>query len=267
MIGQSKLKSIINKYIDTNTLPRTLLLEGDFGCGKHTAANYISSLLHIDLEDITKALNLETIERATLSAVPKVYLIDTVNISVKEQNVILKFLEEPLKNSYIILICESKSRLLETVVNRCICLSFQRYSIEELSTFVEDKNIWATDLFYLADTPGRVIQFQTIPLSEMIEFAKKILTQTRVANYSNILTIPNKINFKDDQKLFQFETLVYLLVKESFLLYDQGLVPYQVYQMTDDFYNDTKIPHINKQHLLEHYLIDLKQFYSYLDTI
>ena len=62
--------------------------------------------------------------------VPKIYIIDSSTISIKEQNIILKFVEEPLKNSYIIILKNSK--LLPTILNRCQKWKFEAYSKEEL---------------------------------------------------------------------------------------------------------------------------------------
>ena len=262
MVGQNKLISAVDKYIETNTLPRTLMLEGDWGCGKHELARYIADSIKFPLHDITDSLTLETIERIMLSPTPSVYLINGSDISVKDQNVILKFLEEPLKNAYIILLTENKAKLLNTVVNRCVCLTFESYTNEELATFIENTSLWDTELVEYANTPGRVKEFESCPVKEMVEFAKKILLQIRLANYSNVLTIPNKINFKDKEELFDFELFSYLLVNVCGTLYRQQLIPFSAYELTNQFYNDTKIPHIGKQYLLEHYLIELKQLFE-----
>ena len=251
MVGQYRLVSFIDKHVESSTLPRTLLFEGEWGCGKHTLAAYTSEKLGIELLDITEMLNLDTLDQIALSATPRVYMINCSEISVKDQNTILKFLEEPLKNSYIILLSENKSSLLNTVMNRCICLSFEQYTVDELAQFGEPSDF--------ANTPGRVIEFQQYPILDMQEFAKKVLLQIHSANHSNILTIPNRISFKTEEPGFPFDVFTYLLVNVASKLYCSGHIPYNVYLLTDTFYTDCKIPHINKRHLLEHYLIELKQ--------
>ena len=259
---QHKLVATIDKYVSTNTLPRTLLLEGEWGCGKHTLAQYIADSKNLPLQDITESLTLDTIERIMLSPTPNVYLIDGSVISMKEQNIILKFLEEPLKNAYVILLVENKASLLNTVINRCQCLRFEQYTDEELQSFVEDTSGWTGEMFDYANTPGRILLFCQEPIVEMIDFAKKVLTQVKVAQYSNILTIPNRINFKDKTELFDFSLFSYILVNTANSLYCEGVIPYNACITTSQFYDDTKIPHINKQHLFEHYLIELKRVYE-----
>lgn len=259
MVGQHKLLSTIDKHIDSGTFPRTVLLEGDFGCGKHTCAQYIADKLSVQLYDMTEQLNLETLEQITLSVTPRVYLIDCNKITVKEQNVILKFLEEPLKHSYIVLLTESKNKLLNTVVNRCICWSFEMYSLEELKGFLEgDKEYILT----YARTPGRILQLQEQPVLDMENLAIKVLTQVKIANYSNILTIPNRLNFKNKEELLDVDVFIYILLHQSLVQYNSGTIPYSVYELTSELFNDCYIPHINKQHLFETYLFKLKQSFE-----
>lgn len=257
MIGQTRILNLIDKHISNSSMPRTVLLEGEWGCGKHTVAKYISDELKLQLLDITDMLNLETLEQITLSATPRVYLINCSNISVKDQNTILKFLEEPLKNSYIVLLSENKSTLLNTVVNRCIVWSFEQYTDEQLSSFVESGSIPRC-----ANTPGRVIEFQKYPINDMYSFAEKVLSQIAVANHSNILTIPNRIAFKAEEDGFPFDIFTYLLINASCELYSKGSISFGAHEATSEFYNDCKIPHINKRHLFEHYLIELKQLFD-----
>lgn len=259
MVGQVKLLQLVDRYIDTNTLPRTLLLEGDYGCGKHTLASYIAERVNLPILDITETLSLELLEQIHLKPIPQIYLINSSAISVKEQNMILKFLEEPLKNSYIVILSETKTQLLNTVINRCVCLSFEKYTPEVLKDFYTGTDICVLEF---ADTPGRVKLFEQHSIAEMKAFAEKIFLQIGIANYSNILTISNRINFKDNDKLFNFDVFVFVLIHVAMNLYAKGMISYKGYLVTDDFYNDTKIPHINKLHLFEHYLFRLKLVYE-----
>lgn len=261
MIGQNRLVRIIDNYIENNSFPRSLLLEGPWGCGKHTLVKEISEKLNLEIQDITDLLTLETLDNISISTFPKIYLIDTYSISIREQNVILKFLEEPLKNSYIILLCTSKNKLIETVVNRCMCLSFESYTQEELKVFLS-KNI-STEILELADTPGMLIRFQTSPVENMISLSKQIFEKIRVASYSNILSIPNKLYYKEPKEnLLDFELFVYILLNMAFKLYKEYKLGYNEYIYTSKLYKACAIPNINKQQLFEHYIISLKRFYE-----
>ena len=77
LIGQDKLIQKIDKFT-LDTLPRTILLEGLKGSGRHTLINYISNKLNMPVQDISNDLTLETIEEINTRVHPYVYIIDTI---------------------------------------------------------------------------------------------------------------------------------------------------------------------------------------------
>ena len=127
IIGQDKLLN----YIDSkrrDTFPRSLILLGESGCGKSTVINYISDKLNLPLIDITDNINIDFITSLYEKPEPYIYTIKASNITIKEQNALLKFIEEPLKNSYVIIEVENLNQILATVYNRCQVLKFVPYS-------------------------------------------------------------------------------------------------------------------------------------------
>ena len=261
MIGQSKLQSKLQAHIDNGTLPRTLLFEGARGCGKHTLCNELAAKLNLVIEDITDRLTLDTLQDIMLRPSPYIYIIDCSKLSVKEQNVILKFLEEPLKNSYICMLCEFKYRLLPTVLNRCQCFSFEQYTQEELSQFV-DFQISPEVLRYMC-TPGMVLKSKSAPVDNMISLSKQIFEKISIASYSNILSIPTTCYYKEEKEnLLEFDLFVYILINVAHDKYLNNEITYEMYQLTDTFYNDCYIFNINKQQLFEHFVIELKQLFE-----
>ena len=127
MVGQESLVKIFEGHIAENSIPRTVLLSGEWGSGKHTFVKEFAAKIGYDIIDITDCISLEKIQEAQLSPYPNIYIINCDEISVKEQNMLLKFLEEPLKNAYIFLLSSCKQKLLPTVVNRCRVYSFSNY--------------------------------------------------------------------------------------------------------------------------------------------
>lgn len=258
MLGQDKIKILLRKLIDQNELPRSILLQGPLGCGKHTLVKYVSELISLPIIDITDSLNLETIEQIILSPVANIYIIDASKISIREQNMILKLLEEPLNNTYLFVFCINRINLLPTVINRCYCLHFEDYTHEQLTNFI-DPSLTNKDLIIkYADTPGRVLQLSNEPLQDIIDLGEKIFLQIHKANFSNVLTIPNKISFKKDSKGFSFECFTYILMHLALDLYKENKINFDIYKLTTKFYDDCNIFNINQQHLFENWLIQLK---------
>lgn len=242
---------IIN-YIDNCTLdtfPHTVLIQGDKGGGKHLICNYISKKFGYDLIDITDKLTLETITEIYLSNQINFYLIDSDNISIKEQNVILKFLEEPCINAFILII-NSYNQLLNTIKNRCFKLSLNRYTKEQLQTFINQST--NPLILQISTTPGQITEYINSDFDGMQEFANKIFEHIKTANISNCLTIPNKIFFSKEEP-DKYDINLFCMI----LLY-QSKFDYKVYNLTNQLVNNLYIPHVNKKNLFEKYLVDLK---------
>lgn len=256
MIGQYKLRKSIEELITLDKFPRTCLLEGEYGCGKHLLVSEISKLLKLDIIDISNRLNLDTIQEVYINPNPYIYLIDSSDISIKEQNVILKFLEEPLKNSYIILLVENKNLLLPTVLNRCQIFTFEGYSQNELSQFISSGS---NEFIQYARTPGMILKIQSCPVQDIVQLCHKIFMKISQANYSNILTIPNKLCFnKEPDGKLDIKVFNYILLQCAYELYANNKISHKVYELSRQYYNDSFIFNINKKHLFEHFLIELK---------
>ena len=66
--------------------------------------------------DITENISAEYIDKIMLNPNPRIYVIDLSKITEKDENVLLKFIEEPLKTSFIILLAESRNGILNTIL-------------------------------------------------------------------------------------------------------------------------------------------------------
>lgn len=202
MVGQTSLIAKLKSY-SIDTLPHSLLFVGDLGCGKHSLANLLSVHYNLDLVDITDSINLETIQDIYLCTVPRFYLIDANRITEKQQNIILKFLEEPTKNIYIILICTSKSILLETILNRCLAFEFVPYSKEELLQFLDFESD-VEKLLYYCNTPGQLLSTNLKEVNSLIELSDNIVNNINKTRYSNIFKIIERLDVSNNVNLNLF---------------------------------------------------------------
>lgn len=237
----------------------TMMLCGKTGSGKKNICDYISSKFNLEYVDITDSLTLDTIESINMSVFPKLYTIDTSKISIKEQNTILKFLEEPLANAYIVLLCSNINYVLDTVKNRCIIYYIKQYSQEELAKYSNSDADIAIKL-KLAETPGQMISLNSINVSELYDFAYKVIDKINVANVVNaLISIPAKIAFKNEQNKFDFELFCKALLvtcKEKMISDKDFNINY--YKLTNKLYNDINIPNIKREMLFENYILELK---------
>ena len=120
-------------------------------------------------------------------------------------------------------------------------------------------------LFAIADTPGKILAWQSMPLIEMFKFASEILNKIQITKISNILKLSDKINFskKENTTLFEFEPLLAcLLYVASERCKRPSEIPakttFEQFKLTKQLIIDSHIPNIDKQKLFEHYLFELK---------
>lgn len=165
LAGNDKIKLSVSNFISENRIPHAVLIEGEYGTGKHTLARFISSavvcrgdnspcgecnecrlaglLSHPDItvvapEDGKKNIAVAQIRQLRNDAFIKphqakkrVFIIDCADtMNDQSQNALLKILEEPPQTVMFILITENKASLLETVLSRCVVLTL---SVPELS--------------------------------------------------------------------------------------------------------------------------------------
>ena len=258
IVGQDKILNSI-KELNLDTFPRSVMLVGPEGSGKHSISCFIARHLGLTMEDISDKLTLETIDDITTRVEPSVYLIDTKKITVKEQNTILKFVEEPLKNAYIIIITESKNRLLDTVLNRCLVWTLCNYSKATLEVFLDNITQDSELILEIASTPGQVIKYRDAKLKDYVELARKIINCIDVASVPNTLTLVDKLQYKDEKDKLNADIFFSVLLHESWQAVKNYTKPYsdRLYILTDQLKNDLLIANIDKKTLFENYLIRL----------
>ena len=186
----------ILKLIDSftiDTLPHSILIKGDVGSGKHMIASYISEKFNLEYVNITDNINLDTINDIYLSNQLTAYVIEIDKLSIKEQNTILKLLEEPSITAFLLLL-SSNNMVLTTVENRCYKIKLNTYTKDQLSNFIFDN----VDLILsIAKTPGQALDLQGEDIAGMYELANKIFQHVRTSNFSNVLSISNRFKFDE----------------------------------------------------------------------
>lgn len=255
--GQEKICAQIDQ-LNVDSFPRSLMLIGPRGSGKHMLCKYISDRFNLSIVDITESLNQEQIEELYNRVEPYLYIIKVNEISVKEENTILKFLEEPLKNSFIVLIAETDLGILDTILNRCQKWYLQNYKKEHLKEFLTTDNPLVLEV---AQTPGQVIEFSNIPLSEMLELANKIIDKISIASISNTLSLSSKLAFKGEAEKFDIKLFTDLLSYKLLMMWRQSADKRysDAYLLTNTFKNLLSVKNLDNKAQFERYLIDLRR--------
>ena len=215
VIGQTKLMSIIDSYT-IQTLPKTLMFIGQAGCGKHTISKYISEKFNLDFVEIDENISSANIEDFLYRTINTLYVIDLTKLTEKQQNSVLKFIEEPSKSVYVILTACSEAGVLNTVLNRCVKYTFEPYTKQEV------EQITGTSVneqaFTIFKTPGKLLNTTDGSFNNIITLADNLVKNIHAAKYANALVISTKINYKDlynkvDFNLF-FDAVEYLALED-----------------------------------------------------
>lgn len=260
MVGQEKIQKLIENLTLEN-FPNPLLLYGEEGCGKSLVAHTIANKFNLDFKDISESLVLETLDDAYINPIPAVYYINTEiflagNKVDRATNVILKFLEEPPKNAYIILTCTNPSKLKNTITNRCQSWGFVPYSREELQKFSED-----TFLLEIAHTPGQMITLTEQPVQEMVAYANSILDKIHLATPSNTFKIENKLSFKSPVEKGTYDISVFMKIfiycasKRCVENFSEKSA--RIYKLIQKLNEDISVPYVSKDYVFSRYLMKL----------
>lgn len=254
--GQEKICNRIAS-LTIDSFPRSLMLVGPRGSGKHLLCTEIAQKFKLLTRDITKELTLENIEEMYNRVEPYLYVISINSISVKEENTILKFLEEPLKNAFIVLIAETDNGILQTILNRCQIWYLQPYKKEFLSTFLTNSN---ERILLIADTPGQVQELTAINLDEAVGLADKLITKIHMASVSNTLTLVSKVGFKETDNKINIQLFVKILLYRFLELSKStnNNLLVRGYSLTSELSKNLNIKNLDQKLLFEKYLIELR---------
>jgi tRNA A37 threonylcarbamoyladenosine biosynthesis protein TsaE len=182
IIGQTKLVAQLLGYT-FETVPSTLLLLGESGCGKTLVAHKLAKHLGLDVITLTSQTTAEELLEYSQAAVPALYHIDLSQISEKAQNKFLKFIEEPTATVKVVLEAESEVGILPTILNRCNKLTFDSYTQEELQSFSWAPKAAVPLFYYFCNTPGKLNEIGSPDnFFELVNYCKYIITKLPTMN-------------------------------------------------------------------------------------
>lgn len=257
MIGQDRLIKLIDSFTIDN-IPKSIIISGDNGSGKHMICNYIGNKLNLPVEEITDKFNQDLIEDIMLRTSPYLYIIDGNKLSVRDQNVLLKLLEEPLANSILVIIAQYAELLLPTIINRCQKWTMSTYSKQCLRTFVDDSykgNL--TSLLSVANTPGKVLFYQQFDIQKVCKTCDLILDNISKAAFSNVLSLDKRFtatNEKDKIDLSLFTDVFYKVAVDRAV---ENELDAQSFNVIRKWRSKCRLPHVNQKVLFDNFIIDL----------
>lgn len=229
VIGNEKIKEILNTSIEQNKISHSYLFIGIDGIGKKIIAKIFSKRIlcldngacndkcksciefetenHPDFKIIKpdgntikieqiRILQKEIQEKPIISS-RKIYIIDDADKMTKEaQNALLKTLEEPPEFAIIILIGNNENLFLETIKSRCIILHFEKISNDKIQNFIESQ-------YDLKNVNDDILQmFQG-------SIGKAIYLKDKISDYEQIGNVIKSMNQKDLIDIINMSKIIY----------------------------------------------------------
>ena len=219
IIGQTKLVNKLSGY-SFNTMPKTMLLIGESGAGKHYITKKFVDYLGVALQEITAQATADQLIEYVPSPIQTVYTLNLSEIPEKQQHKYLKFIEEPSSNMRVILFAESEVGVLPTILNRCVKFTLEDYTVEQLKQLN-----WAaqTDnpiVYEICKTPGQLLNLTKIDnLGALKDFCINVLRTVPLCEYGPFMSLSCSLNYKDSFNKFDPDIFLNLLIKTAYDLY------------------------------------------------
>lgn len=265
MIGQTKLLNRFNNYTRFSMLPNVTIICGEDGCGKNTFIKYLSDKYSVKINDISDKISLDTLSDIYVG-VEETFVV--INFSIvknleKAQNILLKFLEEPPIHCKIIILTVLQSSLLDTVQNRGHVLYFDSYTEAQLLDYASSIDCEITkEALEIYNTPGKIKMYKNDPTAydDTMSLCHKIISKVRLATVPNVLTIADKMT--TDGSILLFGVIMRNLCLKELV---SATIPLSEFMNIKNIYDKTcslcfklSTSNINKNYLLQNYLISLK---------
>lgn len=122
----------------------SILIEGPVGCGKSYLSRQYAKMLNIfDIVFIQPNVTSirEALEKSSDLSSPTVFCIENLDIGVVAASyTLLKFLEEPTSNVYIVVTCRNRYQIPDTIISRSTCISVGQPTKSDVNNYAEQRD-------------------------------------------------------------------------------------------------------------------------------
>jgi len=265
-IGNNRIKEQLGALIDANRFPHALIIEGEEGLGKKTLAKELAGALvcssaserpcgecadckkalknvHPDIieksnEDGKRSFSIDTVREIIKDAYIKpneaqfkVYILENCHLmGIPAQNALLKIIEEPPEYAVFIMLTETKSAFLETVLSRSVVVTLEGVEPSKAAQFICDNN---SDIDYeealgaaaiCNGNIGRALEtLSDGKLKRIVEIANSVALATIEENEYELIKAC-AVFARDNQTLMDSLTFLKSILRDA-LLFESGAPP------------------------------------------
>ena len=211
-IGNERIVNILKKSIEKDQIFHAYLFSGPSNLGKKTLALKFAQDLQCSDNDLhildkNSPIKIEEIRdlqhKLQLSSQSK-YKIAIINdaalITQEAANALLKTLEEPVRNTILILITQNKEKIIPTITSRCIIYNFNLVTQKQINNLIQEFNL----------TPKEKEQILTLSCGRpgialaLVQNKKALLNRRKfLSNFNRLLQSDINTQFLFVEKIFK----------------------------------------------------------------
>lgn len=277
MIGQKNLLEFTERLVNEGKFPQFAIFVGARGSGKKTIASHLQTKMRTENGERPHwvglcDLKIDTIRDMIVDAYKRVemaaYLIPNADeMSLQAKNALLKIVEEPPKNAYFIMTLEDEANTLQTILSRATIYRMERYTPDEIEEYYQihakgDNAREREIVRNVCDTPGEVDILNEYGIEEFYNYVEKVVDNIITAPYANVFKISAKISVKADDDGYDIRLFwkAFCQVCADRYMENQSLIQYwKAVRITTSYLQSTKIRGINKQGLLDLWIMDIRK--------
>ena len=268
MLGQRELLGRIDNLIESDKLPKFIILVGQRGSGKELIINHIHEELEssviiymgISVNDVRQAVTqTQTLKGKTVVCVFK----HADSMSLAAKNALLKIVEEPPKNVYFIMTLQSIGNTLDTIKSRATVFNMQPYTPMEIGEYAKKYNLTTDELGVvtnICETPGDVEVLYNDGIIAFDEYVTTVVEYIAEVSGANCFSIGKKIRFKDDTDGYDLLLFYRAFISKCMERINDDVSKYaEAIRITTKRMQELTVNGINKQNSFDMWILDIRK--------
>jgi len=264
IIGFEAISQQLLQQFWQEKLPHAIILAGNKGIGKATFATQFAFSIDAETKIITKQPNKTVItidqireindflQKNSIAKQQKVLIIDSIcSLNKQASNALLKPLEEPINNTFLILIAHQLNKVLPTILSRCRLIKVPALNFDNFCQVILQNNqssvFLPTELKFLSvlsgNSPAIALQYG----KNLLEFYQLWLESFTKNHFQT------KLNKFIQQKDFDF--IIFEMVITHFL---NSWLKFKMQSLGTYFFNEEQV--FASLNLATSQIIDLQEF-------
>ena len=272
MIGQEKLKEVIDTICKTRGLPRFTIITGRKGQGKKTLVREVAKRFNYLIVEVGNKVDdiREAIELSYKQTEPIIYLLaDADDMSLGAKNSLLKVIEEPSQRAYFMMTLEQIENTLETIKSRAYVLNMEEYTdIEKQQMITEllpNRTVEEKNILHIANNYGQMQKIISYGTLDFYNYVEKVYKNIYKVQSANSFKLAEKLDLKNDNNGYDLE--LFFIFYNYFVginIYDcedaaELNCLYDCVSITCKYKNLLSTKGINRQMLVDMWILDIRK--------